>query len=222
MIANEPDDEKPRAFASPPCFLHELDPAFTMQTTIVDVMQWRKSERERLIAKRMTTSVEQRLVNTGKIAAELDKFIGDVQGLTVSVYWPFRGEPDLRTWMDNISQRGGHSALPVVIERGQPLVFRRWKTGEPLARGIWNIPIPAAGADVVPDIVIAPVVGFDSQCYRLGYGGGFFDRTLAALKTKPRIIGVGYQLSFIPTIHPQPHDIAMDVVVTELGVQGPD
>jgi 5-formyltetrahydrofolate cyclo-ligase len=69
---------------------------------------------------------------------------------------------------------------------------------------------------VVPDVVLAPVVGFDPESYRLGYGGGFFDRTLAALAKKPFVIGLGYSLQAIPTIYPQPHDIGMDRIVTEV------
>jgi 5,10-methenyltetrahydrofolate synthetase len=81
-----------------------------------------------------------------------------------------------------------------------------------MARGLWNIPYPADGDIVLPHIVIAPLVGFDRQSYRLGYGGGFFDRTLAALSPKPFVIGVGYQSAELQTIFPQPHDIPMDAL----------
>lgn len=81
---------------------------------------------------------------------------------------------------------------------------------------MWNIPVPHADAEIVlPDVVIAPLVGFDPNCYRLGYGGGFFDRTLAAMQTMPRVFGVGYSQAALATIYPQPRDIPMDVVVTE-------
>jgi 5,10-methenyltetrahydrofolate synthetase len=113
------------------------------------------------------------------------------------------------------------TALPVVVEKGQPLEFYLWQTGEALARGVWNIPIPAKPKPCRPDIVVAPVVGFDAACYRLGYGGGFFDRTLAAMAEKPRVIGIGYSGSRIATIYPQPHDIPMDIIVTEAGIIRP-
>jgi 5-formyltetrahydrofolate cyclo-ligase len=182
-----------------------------------EIMAWRKTERARLIAERLAVPAPAREAWSADIAGRLDGIIGSVDGLIVSVYWPFRGEPDLRPWMKSVARRGGACALPVVVEKGQPLMFRLWKEGEPLERGVWNIPIPAAGPAVVPDISIAPVVGYDPQCYRLGYGGGFFDRTLASLPRKPRGIGVGYALQAIATIHPLPHDIAMDAVVTERG-----
>lgn len=183
-----------------------------------DIMAWRKSERARLIESRLAATAAEREAWSAGIAATLEAIAGDVEGRNVSLYWPFRGEPDLRPWMRRVEQKGGACALPVVIEKGRPLAFRVWREGEPLGRGVWNIPVPAAGPDVIPDIVIAPVVGFDPDNYRLGYGGGFFDRTLAALPAKPRVIGVGYALQAIATIHPLAHDIPMDVIVTEQGV----
>ncbi len=182
------------------------------------IMAWRKEERARLIAARMAVAAADREAWSARIADRLDAVIGDVHGRIVSLYWPFRGEPDLRSWMESVERRGGTCALPVVVEKGRPLVFRSWKTGEPLERGVWNIPIPAAGPAVRPDISIAPVVGHDPHCYRLGYGGGFFDRTLAGLDPRPRVIGVGYALQAIATIHPLPHDIPMEAIVTEQGV----
>lgn len=144
--------------------------------------------------------------------------LGDVSGRIVSVYWPFRGEPGLRHWMESLADRGATCALPMVVAPRAPLVFRAWRRGEPLQPGIWNIPVPSEGAEVTPDIVLAPVVGFDRCCYRLGHGGGFFDRTLLALPQKPRIVGVGYARLAIPTIFPQAHDIPMDLIVTEEGI----
>jgi 5-formyltetrahydrofolate cyclo-ligase len=79
---------------------------------------------------------------------------------------------------------------------------------------VWNIPVPADGVEVVPDVLIAPFVGFDARNYRLGYGGGFFDRTLAGLATPRRVIGVGHPSGALPTIYPQPHDIPMDAIAT--------
>lgn len=83
-----------------------------------------------------------------------------------------------------------------------------------MARGLWKIPYPAEGAEVLPSVVIAPLVGFDKNGFRLGYGGGFFDRTLAGFDARPLVIGVGYPGASIPTIFPQPHDIPMDWIVT--------
>ena len=186
-----------------------------------ELLHWRRAERQRLIASRLAMSVNQRHSHSERIAAGLAEAVGDVHGRTVGVYWPFRGEPNLRRWMELVLARGGTCALPVVVQRHAPLVFREWHPGAKLIRGVWNIPVPADGAEVVPDIVIAPVVGFDPTCYRLGYGGGFYDRTLAAITGQLRVIGVGYVRAAMPTIRPQPHDIPMRVIVTEQGIVAP-
>lgn len=225
-MTQDKDDEEPGCFASPPCLMHEVDPAYMGLDDAIDprqhkdVMRWRKAERERQIAERLAIPADQRRTLAERIADHAESAIGDVNGLTVSFYWPFRGEPDLRGLMDRIASRGGQCALPVVVERARPLILRAWASGEPLEKGIWNIPIPSEGAQVVPDIVIAPVVGFDPNHYRLGYGGGYYDRTLAAMTNRPRFLGVGYAQAAIPTIYPLPHDIPMDMVVTENGIAG--
>jgi len=182
---------------------------------LAEVMQWRKAERQRLIAERLAIPRDIRTRYGDQIVAKLDEVIGEIDERVVSVYWPFRGEPDLRGFMAGVSDRGGRCALPVVVGRGKPLVFRPWSAGEPLVKGVWNIPVPETTEEVVPDVVIAPVVGFDSAFYRLGYGGGFYDLTLAAMKNSPLKLGVGYRQQALLTIHPQPNDIPMDMVVTE-------
>ena len=88
-----------------------------------------------------------------------------------------------------------------------------------LVRGIWNIPIPSERYPVQPTVLLVPLVGFDAAGYRLGHGGGYYDRTLANLPQKPLGIGIGYDLGRLESIHPQPHDMPMDVIVTESGVE---
>ena len=202
---------------SPPCLMHELGPdgrlSIDAQQTR-DVARWRKAERERLIAARLTLSAEYRAAQTSAIANDLDRLVPSAAGTIISVYWPIRAEPDLRLWMRTKWEQGIRIALPVAVALGQPLLFREWRPDGPLARGLWKIPYPADGAEVVPNVVLAPVVGFDAACYRLGYGGGFFDRTLARMTEKPLVIGLGYLGAAIRTIFPQPHDIPMNWIVT--------
>jgi 5,10-methenyltetrahydrofolate synthetase len=94
--------------------------------------------------------------------------------------------------MHSKCEEGIRIALPVALAVGRPLLFREWRPGAPMARGLWKIPHPAEGAEIVPTVVLAPVVGFDPACYRLGYGGGFFDRTLAQMAGDPLVIGLGF------------------------------
>lgn len=212
------DDAGSGEFSSPPCYMHELDPSYAGLSLdpaqARDVARWRKAERERLIAARLAVPVAEREEVARLISRDLDQLIPDAPGTVVSLYWPFRGEPDLRSWMAEAHAKGLRIALPIVIAKGQALIFREWVPGCRMERGVWNIPIPADGPEIVPDVVIAPLVGFDKAGYRLGYGGGFFDRTLAQRTDKPTVIGVGAHDGAIPTIYPQWHDIPMNWIVT--------
>ncbi len=213
------EEDEPRDYASPACFMHEVDPAYMGLAPSGHsrpwITGWRKGERQRLIDARRNLSAADREARTGRIRAALDSVLEDIAGKSVSVYWPFRGEPDLRGWMTSLNDRRAVCLLPIVTEKGKPLTFRSWRRGEKLGRGVWDIPIPVDGEEMTPDIVIAPLVGFDDACFRLGYGGGFFDRTLAARNPRPLTVGVGFALQYIPTIHPLEHDIPMDIIVTE-------
>jgi 5-formyltetrahydrofolate cyclo-ligase len=207
------EDDSP---GSPACFLHLLGPDGTPidPQQARDVARWRKLERERLIAARLALPAEQRAAQALAIANDLNRLIPADPTAIISLYWPIRAEPDLRPWMRTMRQQGVRIALPVAVALRQPLVFREWQPDAPLARGLCNIPYPADGIEVTPTVMLAPLVGFDPACYRLGYGGGFFDRTLAGMAAKPLVIGVGYPKALIRTIFPQPHDIPMDRIVT--------
>jgi len=213
-------DQDARRFASPVCYAGATDGVDAEQAR--DVAPWRAAERTRLLAERAALSVAARQAAAQAIAVQLDQFLADrfatLAGLTISAWWPIKAELDLRFWLAGLAARGAQAALPVVETRAAPLVFRPWTQQTPMVRGVWNIPVPAEGANVVPDITLAPVVGWDVAGYRLGYGGGYFDRTLAALAPRPLAIGVGLEAAQVATIFPQPHDIAMAVIVTETRV----
>jgi 5,10-methenyltetrahydrofolate synthetase len=216
-----PHDDPQNEPASPTCYARELDEVWlkplSPEERARQVAQWRREERERLIALRLARPAQERKAIAEGVAAELDRLIA--LDALVSLYWPFRGELDLRFWMRAHIARGGRIALPVVVAKGEALVFREWTPGCRMTHGVWKIPIPAEGPEVVPEVVIAPLVGHDPDCYRLGYGGGFFDRTLAAFAEKPLAIGVGDGSGAIASIFPQAHDIPMDVILTEAGRQ---
>jgi 5-formyltetrahydrofolate cyclo-ligase len=183
----------------------------------MDVGLWRKARRQELIARRVGLSDTERAVASEQISARLDAVLTDAAGRLVGLYWPFKGEYDSRGLARALHGKGVALALPVVVGKAQPLVFRPWWPGAPMAAGVWNIPVPAGDEAVEPDILIVPLVGFDGERYRLGYGGGFYDRTLAAMTSRPRTIGVGFSCGRLPTVYPQPYDIRMDVVVTDDG-----
>jgi 5,10-methenyltetrahydrofolate synthetase len=189
-----------------------------------DVARWRRAERARLRAERQAISVEVRSAAGEALAGHLRDLLatrfGGAQGRVFSAYWPIKGEPNLRPLMAELHRSGVTVALPVVEAKAAPLVFRRWTPEAQLVRGDWNIPVPPPDADaLIPDITLAPLMGWDGDGYRLGYGGGYFDRTLAALYPRPFTVGIGFQSARLATIYPQPHDIPLDVILTEAGVQ---
>jgi len=182
------------------------------------VKLWRRGERERLIALRQALPADERRRWIERIDAELRGLLAERPGL-LGVYWPFRAEFDPRPLIDRAVAQGRRVALPVVVDKRGPLEYRAWRPGEKLVDGVWNIPVPEKQEIVTPAIVLAPLVGFDPACYRLGYGGGYFDRTLAALSPRAMAIGIGFEAQLLATIHPQPFDVAMDLIVTETGTR---
>ncbi|KHQ50037.1 5-formyltetrahydrofolate cyclo-ligase [Mameliella alba] len=216
-------------FSSPPCYAAEIAPDYFDPLAVDpdqerDVARWRQAQRSRLRAARLRLSVTERKKIGEALAVHLrqvleDRF-GGTRGIVFSGYWPIKGEPDLRPLMVELHEAGVTVALPLVETRAAPLTFRRWTPETRMVRGDWNIPVPPAGAPkVTPGIALAPLVGWTAEGYRLGYGGGYFDRTLAALTPKPFVIGIGLQEAWLATIYPQAHDIPLDLIVTENGIQ---
>lgn len=133
----------------------------------------------------------------------------------IAFYSMIQGEVDLSASMRRAVAAGATAALPVVVAKDQPLVFRAWTPATRMEPGVWGIPVPSDGPEVDPDLLFIPVVGFDDADFRLGNGGGFYDRTLAVRSPRPRAIGIGFECLRLPTIGPQAHDLPMDLVVTE-------
>ena len=124
----------------------------------------------------------------------------------------------MRAAVDRWRAMGATTALPVVTSRAAPLEFRAFRPGTRMRKGVFGLPIPQRTSAVIPEALLIPMVGFDARGYRLGHGGGYFDRTLAALAPPPLKIGIAFELSRMATIRPQAHDIPMDFVVTEAGI----
>ncbi|MGA8757705.1 MAG: 5-formyltetrahydrofolate cyclo-ligase [Stellaceae bacterium] len=185
---------------------------------LAEVKAWRRDERKRLLALRTGAPAADRRSWGDAIEARLWEVLAKRTGITLGVYWPFQAEFDPRPLVHRLIAEGFSAALPVVVDKKGPLEYRLWRPDEPLVDGVWGIPIPQRRQVVVPQAVLAPLVGFDRGCYRLGYGGGYFDLTLAAASPRPLAIGVGFELSRIETIYPQEFDAPMDLIVTEAGL----
>lgn len=131
--------------------------------------------------------------------------------------WPVKHEPDVRAVVGTWVGQGARATLPVVVEPDEPLAFREWTPATRLVPDRYGIPTPAEGAWQVPELILLPLNGFDAAGYRLGYGGGFFDRTLAALQPRPLAVGVGFEVNRLASIRPESHDQRLDWIITEAG-----
>jgi 5-formyltetrahydrofolate cyclo-ligase len=139
-------------------------------------------------------------------------------GAIVSGYMPMKSEISPLPLMRNLSDAGARLALPVVVGRGLPLVMRAYAFGEPLVKGVWNIRVPPPEAEeLAPDILIVPLLAFDRAGNRLGYGAGYYDMTITALREKKPVIAVGvaFAAQEVEAVPTTPRDVRLDLVLTE-------
>jgi 5-formyltetrahydrofolate cyclo-ligase len=136
----------------------------------------------------------------------------------VSGFIPYKSEITTVPLLNRLRHDGWTTALPIVVAPEQPLIFRAWAPGEPLAPGRWDIPVPLEAApQVLPDVLLVPMLAFDAKGFRLGYGGGFYDRTLEKLRLLKKVvaIGVAYQAQLVEEVPIGPYDAPLDYVMTE-------
>ncbi len=182
---------------------------------------------ERRVLRRQLLDARQRLSAgewvhlSGLIRTHVGNGFPFLSGMRVGFCWPVHNEPDLRPllaeWRDG-AKPGFCALLPVVLAEWRVLAFRAWRPDTLLRQDRHGIPAPATGDFLLPEAVLIPLVGFDAAGYRLGYGGGYFDCTLATLSPRPLAIGVGFELARADSIHPAAHDQPLDAIVTEAGV----
>ena len=179
---------------------------------------WRKAERARLIAARQALAPEARTAAGDAIGAALAARFPPGEIALVGGYWPIRGEYSPLGYLRQVIDAGAAAALPAVVAKDAPLEYRPWTPKTRMAPGRWDTLHPDSGPAVTPLALLIPLVGFDAAGHRLGYGGGFYDRTLAALAPRPLAVGVGFEIGRLPGFEPAAHDRRMDVIVTEAGV----
>lgn len=192
------------------------------------VAELRRALRRELIERREALAAEVCATASARVVAALRAHFPQLATRRVGFCWPMRKELDLRPLLQEWQRAaapGFEALLPVVVGAGQPLAFRAWHPGAyghsetPLALDRHGIPYPASGDFVVPEVLLIPVNAVDAAGYRLGYGGGYFDRTLATITPRPLAIGVGFDFARVATVWPQAHDAPLDALVTEAVVQ---
>lgn len=178
----------------------------------------RKALRKALLSARKSVAAEQRRIWDAQIAEGLLHWLQQRQPSSLAVYWPIQAEPDLRDWYPQITAMGVQLALPWVVEKNAPLKFLAWQQGDAMELDEYGIPLPADKEKLIePDILLVPCVGFNQQAYRLGYGGGFYDRTLAQL-TSALPLGIAYELAST-VFEPGEFDLPMSDILTESGLR---
>lgn len=184
-----------------------------------ELAQWRKELRNRLLKERCAVDTATHSAWSNAIERSLEVGFSGLKGLKIGICWPYLAEFDARPFATRLIEYGSTLALPVVVKPKSPLEFHHWHPGMEMVTGVYDLPIPAQSNLVIPEALLIPVVAIGGQGDRLGYGGGFYDRTLAALPKKPVCIALAFEISRVLSTEPQQHDILMDFVVTETGIQ---
>ncbi|MGE5339000.1 MAG: 5-formyltetrahydrofolate cyclo-ligase [Gemmatimonadota bacterium] len=171
--------------------------------------------RARLLAKRM--DMEDRAERERVLVNRVSRWLHTMPVKRLAFFWPIRGEPSLAqlitAWLAEDSTR--QAALPIVV--GELLEFAPWTPSTPMEPGAYGIQVPASKLRMKPQVLLIPCLGIDENRYRLGYGGGFYDRTLARISPRPVAVGIAFDCARLPSIKPQPHDIRLDLALTESG-----
>lgn len=173
----------------------------------------RSALRKLMLARRQGLDSAVRRTLSARIIATVEARLDTCQPDSIGAYWPMRGEVDVRALLHQAHERGITVALPQVVEPDLPLRFVRWTPQTALQEDRRGALITGEAEEVTPALLLVPCVGFDARRYRLGYGGGFYDRTLAARPV--RSWGLAYECNRIETFETQAHDLALDAIITE-------
>lgn len=180
----------------------------------------KRAERTRALARRADAHARHGAAAGARLAEHGLGFLGIAPGVVVSGFSAIRDEIDPRALLERLDGEGYRVALPVMQGKGRPLQFRAWSPGDEMASGQWGIaePLPDK-AEVYPDVVLVPLLAFDANGYRLGYGGGFYDRTLERLRARKPVVavGIGYDELKIDVVPHLDYDERLDWVLTPSG-----
>lgn len=176
-------------------------------------MQNKSDLRQLLLASRNAIPAEQKLRWDRQLVEKIMTWWSVERPHILGVYWPMRGEPDLNTAFAMLTALGVKLALPVVVSDNAPLKFYAWAPTDPVIKDRYGAAVPAdQHTELLPQALLIPCVGFNPQRFRLGYGGGFYDRTLASVP-RPQTVGLAYA-NAETTFVADPYDIALDMVMT--------
>jgi len=184
----------------------------------------KKTVRERLLRERL--HLEDRQARTAALQEVMRVWLLDRADTVIGAYWPIKGEfdplPALHRWKEDgellDKPRRRRIGLPVVDKVRKTLTFHAWYPGCPLEEDAYGIPKPKDTELLTPTLLFVPCVGYGPGGYRLGYGGGFYDRTLAALQRHPCAVGLGYAHGFVKNFKPDAHDLPLDAILTDSGI----
>jgi 5-formyltetrahydrofolate cyclo-ligase len=186
---------------------------------------YRNALRRQLVDRRLALSPDDHARLSATICAHIRDSFPQLSAMHVAFCWPINNEPDLRplieSWIEaqaKSGQTGFGALLPVVRATGSALGFRAWTPDSAMMADRYGIPTPVTGEFLKPEALLIPANAFDAAGYRIGYGGGFFDRTLTALGPTTLSIGVSFELARVDSIHPHVHDVPLDAIVSEAGV----
>lgn len=174
--------------------------------------------RAQALARRSETSAGEASAFASRIADEGLAIVMRLHPEVVSAYFPIAHEPSALPLLQALAAAGVKTALPVTGKSGTPLIFRLWRPGDPMTKGKMAIQEPAQDApQAAPDLLFVPLTAFDRQGHRIGYGAGYYDRTLAELRARKRIcaVGLAYACQEFPEVPHEPHDECLDYVLTE-------
>ena len=187
----------------------------------------KKTLRTQLIEERL--NLPDRLARSDMLQRVMRIWLFDRPDTVIGAYWPIKGEfdplPALHRWKEDgeLSDQPHlrRIGLPVVDKAHKTLTFHVWYPGCPMEEDAYGIPKPKDTEIIFPTLLIVPCLGYGAGGYRLGYGGGFYDRTLASLQPKPFTVGLGYTHGFLPELMPEAHDVPLDAVLNDNGVVWP-